>query len=567
MQIGLQGILFSLFNLIFRISNPDTYISVFYSLNVFLLCILLFLYLHWVRAEFGLWSAVLSYFLLLMNNWFIVSARNLYWVTFTLILPFILVLLYHHSEENSKKKLSEKLLYTVTFIAIAIKSACGYEFISTVMVAAEIPIIYYAIKNKWPWRKSILRFCKNGIAAIAGFLFALCIHIVQCFLYYGKLSSAFQLLQYTITKRTGLGNIQVDEVYWDSLDASKLSVISEYMFKGRPIIWLLPMGVLLFAYMSGILASFVDKRYSISINDNRQKYLGLAVTFLISLSAPLSWYVLASGHSYIHVVINYLLWSLPCVLLGNTLFVSVSSALVRDNWKKVKIKSKLVIAVGIVLIFGFFYMDFCSKGITYLENCRTNGTYLASDDTMELYYYRNKVYIIANRNQSDENYFYHIYPKEESIDEIFSVGFDNCDFNFKDRELKTPFWYREKIAELKFKDFYLPEVLEIGQLSENQQVWNTTVQLPHILESPSAVTISNVSDANWTSGIFNDGTIILTDFRPEYTSLSGKYIETIAGEKVKISKMEAHPPYLHIVLEKSIDNVNGYPNSMKIHNK
>lgn len=564
-QIGLQGILFSALNLFLGLSDSRVFISLFHSLDVLFLCILLFIYLYWVKKEFGLYTAVLSYFLLLVNNWFIVTAQNMYWVIFTLILPFISVLLYHSNEEKGRRILSEKQLCVITFVTIAFKSACGYEFISAVMVSAEIPIIYYAIKNRWSWRKSVLRFLKNGLAAIAGFLFALCIHLVQCFLYYGNITSAFQMLQYTIAKRTGFGNLEVEEIYWNSLDASKLSVIVTYLFKGRPVIWLMPMGILLCIYIGAVLFCFIDKKYCSTIHNNRQKYLGLAASFLLSLSAPLSWYVLASAHSYIHVTINYLLWSLPCILLGNVLFFSISIALFKDHWNKDYLTVKIVFLAGLVLTIGFFYMDSCSKGISYIKNCRESGTLLISEGTTDLYYYRYKIYVVADRNQSNDRYFYHIYPKSPSDIEISSPSFDNCDFYFKDHELKTPFWYDTKIAELTFKKSYLPEKLEIGQFNKDKQIWKATIPLSKKLESPDSIIANNVSDSNWKAGIMINGTRILTEFRPEYALLPGKYVEDIMGLKILITDVEVHSPYLHIVLEKPINFTNGYPYKLKIY--
>lgn len=566
-QIGLQGILFSAFNLIFRLSDAQVYLSLFHSLNVLLLSSLLFIYLYWVKKEFGLYTAVLSYFLLLVNSWLIVSARNLYWVTFTFILPFISVLIYHSKEENYEQKLSEKHLFLITFITIAIRSACGYEFISTVMVASEIPIIYYSIKNRWAWQKGILRLLKNGIAAIAGFFFTLCMHFVQCFWYYGNMKSAVQMLQYTIAKRTGFGNIEVDEIYWNALDASKFSVVGTYLFKGRPVIWLLPMGIMLCIYMGAVLLCFADKKYSNTISNNRQKYFGLSASFLVSLAGPLSWYILASGHSYIHVTINYLLWSLPCILLGNTLFFSVILSFLKDHWNKSYLRIKVFILAGLIFIVAFFYIDSCSKGISYIKSCRENGTLLAKEDSMDLYYYRHKIYVVADRKQSDDKYFYHIYPKNQTDAGKFAPGFENNDFYFEDKELKTPFWYDKKIAELTFKNSYLPEKLNIGQFNENKRSWETTVYLSEALPIPESISAYNLSDSHWNSGIMNDGTRILTVYRPEYSVLPGKYVETSSGDKVFITDVETHAPYLHIILEKPIDFANGYPYNLKIYDK
>lgn len=40
------------------------------------------------------------------------------------------------------------------------------------------------------------------------------------------------------------------------------------------------------------------------------------VTLAVSLVAPISWFVMAKGHSFIHTHVNYILWYLPFVPIG-----------------------------------------------------------------------------------------------------------------------------------------------------------------------------------------------------------------------------------------------------------
>ncbi|WP_144404128.1 hypothetical protein [Caballeronia cordobensis] len=46
------------------------------------------------------------------------------------------------------------------------------------------------------------------------------------------------------------------------------------------------------------------------------KNRALGVAFFVSIAAPLSWFVLAKGHSFVHPFLNPVLWNVPTVLLG-----------------------------------------------------------------------------------------------------------------------------------------------------------------------------------------------------------------------------------------------------------
>lgn len=154
-QLGLQGIVFSIIDKITDFS-PKITLNILYALNSFMLITLLYIVLYWFRKEFSIISLIFGILAVLNSNWLIVSARNLYWVTWTLLLPFVGVLLILKFEEL-KHKSYNIILFIFTFVSIFIRSACGYEFISTVMISAEVPIIYYCIKNSWGGGDYMLR--------------------------------------------------------------------------------------------------------------------------------------------------------------------------------------------------------------------------------------------------------------------------------------------------------------------------------------------------------------------------------------------------------------------------
>ena len=48
----------------------------------------------------------------------------------------------------------------------------------------------------------------------------------------------------------------------------------------------------------------------------RKRNLALITTLWVSILAPLSWYVIFKGHSYIHTHMNHILWQMPFTFFG-----------------------------------------------------------------------------------------------------------------------------------------------------------------------------------------------------------------------------------------------------------
>lgn len=108
--------------------------------------------------------------------------------------------------------------------------------VSCVMVSAELPIFYYAYKNRWDRKQFWKRFAVCALGAFGAFGVALVVNAAQQAFYHGSLQSAFNNILYTISKRTGLFNIEIDAGYRKSLEAGKWSVIKTYMLGGPTLI-------------------------------------------------------------------------------------------------------------------------------------------------------------------------------------------------------------------------------------------------------------------------------------------------------------------------------------------
>ena len=66
------------------------------------------------------------------------------------------------------------------------------------------------------------------------------------------------------------------------------------------------------------------------IYQNHRKLSALSIATWFSILAPLSWFVIFKGHSYIHTHMNYITWHMPFTLLGFALFGLVGFYLVSE---------------------------------------------------------------------------------------------------------------------------------------------------------------------------------------------------------------------------------------------
>lgn len=563
-QIGLQGMLFQLVGTWLNWSR--VHIGILHVGNVLILCVLLFVYLEWVRREFNFFTALLVYFTLFYNNWLIVSARNLYWVIYTFILPFICLLALLHLEEKKRIQLSCKSLFCVIFITIFIKCACGFEMISTVMISMEIPIIYYAYKNEWSKKQFVRRFGMAGIAAISAFICAVIINLIQQTFYFNSFIKAIEQFLYTVSKRTGLFNIKVAEINQRSLEVSKWSILETYMSDGKPIIGNMHMDELCLLFLIATVLCFIAQKYSLTIDKNRRKLLSLSLALWVSYLGPISWYILASGHSSIHTTINYMLWSLPYLIIGFSLLFTVTLYLASDLWNKYPFVLKagvLGIIIGCII---YFYLNSCYAGMKYFNMVRNEGVLLSKNTYMDLYYYKQTLFYISDKNFTDAKVFLHIFPVESDRKKLknTSVTFDNKDFTFDINELKLPFWNHSKLAKVNLNTGYMIHELATGQYTSNETLWEYKCGLIELESPPTTIQPVKLSDRNWQHGIKRDGSVILLEADINHAFLENASVQLVDGQIVPIKGIEFDGRYTHIILEKYIDSVNGFPSTLNV---
>lgn len=310
-QYGLQGKVFLAMSHIIpdSVYNLKNYIDVMKTLcGMMSFCVFIAIG-YYVGVKYDNWLLATAFWLTFMTSqWVINFAFNLYWVEFTWFIP-MLIGLYCSIHGNSWR--TRWLCYVLAFLSILIKSLCGYEYLSTIMIALVMFPLADAVKE---WRRKNYRLLKKalcmvvclGIAGLLGFGVALSKHAYKRG--YGNISLGIEQIYYgDVLRRTWATNSAKQyfpKVYRDSLDAGISDMFKLYCLRWKSNILMGIPGKLfpMFALVPFGFYMYHQRRRKQPFNKD------IITLYALSFIATFSWYALAKSHSYIHLHMNYVLW-------------------------------------------------------------------------------------------------------------------------------------------------------------------------------------------------------------------------------------------------------------------
>ena len=362
-QVGLQGLILNSVQELLKINDTEFlgYSRIFVSL---LLAITLSLILYTTWVEFG-WITSVTFFLLIISAfWIVAFSKNLYWVEFTLFLPFAAGWYFYQKVIHARSQFSTYLMITGGLILL--KSLNGYEYITNVILGASIGPLYYELEAGTRINGVIKRIVMICLAGIAGFIVAYGLHLLQLFIFTQDFRESLSILIERATTRTiginpyttacdysnfvilvlkylnsqSIFRTDIPLVWMFSLYAIGVTLlishrvkkqtslliiiialtligisISVDMFIGKPglgITQLLAISVGICLLLYGILSltNYTPPR--------PDKLIHLAYTTAWALISSFSWVVLAKNHMACHIHVNPIVFYLP---FGITLFI------------------------------------------------------------------------------------------------------------------------------------------------------------------------------------------------------------------------------------------------------
>lgn len=271
-------------------------------------------FLAWIYTEISPASGTWCLFAAMASGWLTVFGNDIYWMIGSWFLPTVVLCWLHYWVRKTHRFKAVVYLFGFTVFALFIYFKClmGYEYISTVCISACIPIIYYSFLDKESLPLIVGRLTAAGVFAMIGFGFAVVAHLHQIAALQSS-SDPFSFLRILIFKSTlPVGSMNdIPAMNQAALNFNPLLLLAMYVF--------LPLNQHSF-FIPAILPLLLGVTIGVRLLRQRKDDgaavaapRALAVAALVSILAPLSWYILAKGHSARHFQYNFVLWYLPTV--------------------------------------------------------------------------------------------------------------------------------------------------------------------------------------------------------------------------------------------------------------
>jgi hypothetical protein len=336
-QFGLQGIFFALVDAIDPL--PRRVRIGFYHFLSALICAAAFMWVAYkIRERFGFAAATGLVIPVAFEPMFTALAPNLYWAVGLWFVPMAIAMDIAGAQTHRRRG----WLIVATGAAVFAKSLCGYEFITTVIVAAMIGCLLNTRDDKGYPFQNLIDMLWVALAGVAGFALAIVAHGAKL---------GFAVILDRAIDRTSGGGSAVDQGLNIGQFASISSVIRTYL-GANDYTQIRNFGLLLGVLGVVAVAAFLDREHGWFLGEDRKKLRALAFAFLASLAAPLSWFILAKAHAYAHQPLDFILWHVPTVPVGGAMAaLAVSQAFgARKDWSTSPRRSFVTLAIPAVVL-------------------------------------------------------------------------------------------------------------------------------------------------------------------------------------------------------------------------
>lgn len=341
-QSGMQAFLYGLFCKITGITG-DKAVEFYYWLVSLFTALIFAIFLAWVYCRWGLATAVFTFVTILFSHWITYFGRNIFWVLGIFFFPFVMSLWYLQSIEPRIKK-PYRVTFWLMFICMFLKCLLtGFEYITTTLVMCVTPWIFYAFIYQWNLKSFLKRFFTASAGAITAVVATIFWLAIQLSFVKGSLGEGFRYIFYSFNRRTYTGgNKNMDPQFLESLDSNLGEVLTTYWngYAYELTHWFdtgwaqsasrISFGSCVVIFLIVSLIVFLSKSMRAFPSFYRQQ-IALTSMLWVSFLAPLSWFVIFKGHSYVHPHMNYIVWYMPFMLLGAILTGSTFYFFIRKS--------------------------------------------------------------------------------------------------------------------------------------------------------------------------------------------------------------------------------------------
>jgi len=479
-HFALQGFTFAILDLVNPL--PRKFRIAFYHLlaSLFAAGVLVWI-ADILRRRFG-WPAFFGFLVpIALEPMFSALAPNLYWVVGTWFVPMGFAMLLADEDERGRRI----RLIALAFLFFMARFLCGYEFTSTIIIAAAVGCLL-GVKEVPDRLRHILR---DGVwivsAGVAAFIVAALAHAAK--------NGFGVILEKAANRMTGDATslqeelifgkfISISTVLWAYLGGNYITLIKNY-------------GILLALLAVYAVVTLLDGKFNWFLGPDRRKLQILALAFLASIAAPLSWFVLGKGHSFDHLPIDMILWYVPTIPLGVAM-IGVAFGQFLDHlslWKADAARSWITVAIPVVVIGLIVGIKLADRRITtqgtWAITAHANGLPIFESEDLGLQFRMTDQWFTVQYRcgavSDDTQFFIQAYEDSTPVDYGFRL-IDKQIISAKTGCLSVQAKSDRPISRMHF-----------GEISRQGMIWerDTPISLP------AAFTPQRFSDANWDRGI------------------------------------------------------------------
>jgi hypothetical protein len=437
-------------------------------------------------------------------------------------------------EEDPRRRL---YLVAAAFTFFLAKALCGYEFVSTVILAGATGCLLGV--KEGPERLSRILGNVAWIvgAGIAGFVVAVFAHAV-------KLGGFAVIADRAGARILGDSSSLQDQIILGKF-ASFQTVILRY-FEGNYITLIKNFGIPLGLLVLAAVLALMDKRIIWYLGEERRRLQILALAFLASLAAPLSWFVLAKAHSFVHPPIDFILWYVPTIPLGGALAgVSLSQAIEnRWTWTVDVARSAITIAIPaviVVTIAAIYFSDWRTQTErTWVLSAHAKGVPLFESEDLGVEFRMADQWFTVQYDcgvaASIESFFVRAYEGEARTDYTFKL---------RDRQIyakRNKCFYAQAKADRPYSR------IEFGVTSTRAVVWEREALIP----IPDSLTLEQLTDANWDHGINrSSGTdfLLRADSFGRLFLKKGDHLQLSSSDQRTVTGISSAGPYIIVSID------------------
>jgi|GEM_PF-370095 len=485
-QTGGQAITFALIDIVSPLSNQAN-VQLYKLLNSALAALVFLLIVFWVYQNFGFGTALITFIFILFSQGITVFARHLYWSLWAFYVPFLAVLAALLVEKRKDIQFSASKMIGLVFLAVLVKFFyTGFEYITTTLIMLVTPFVFYAILDKWPFRKLVNRVLYSAVGSIAAALMSSVFIVLQISAVKGSLASGVDHIVGSFLRRSWGDPNNFSDTYRASLESSIPEVLGRYLirtpappfdlqnifvnFSGADL-WKMNYGGLIFLFAAFSVLYFMGKKYDFIDAGDSKKQTALILTCWVSILAPLSWLILFKGHSYIHRVLNYIVWYMPFAILG---FAVISSVIMSMKTRAYQFLS----VAGIFLV--FFVSDYQEKQLgrvvenyNQVQEIRSSALLHQAESGFSIYAHQDRIWYVkeaAQEQDREATFFLEFIPADRS-----AVQGETLEFDYRSGSIQFPWWTGKGkllIVSQPLPSYAIDEI-RTGQQAEGTSIWQT----------------------------------------------------------------------------------------------